>query len=508
MLKVAIYTRKSIYVEESESIKTQIDLCKGYFHGQDCEFMEYIDEGFSGGNTNRPGFNQMMRDIKAKKIDVVIVYKLDRLSRNILDFFDTYKIFEEYEVKFISKTEGFDASTQMGKIVMTLLAAFAEMERANTIERVTDNMYTLAMQGRWTGGNVPIGYKVLKVDNAKYLTIDEETKDIALAIYERYLASESLNDVAKYISSAYKDVSVATVRGVLESPVYCKSSEVTHTYLNKHFKVVGNPNGNGYLTYNKRKKKANGKKESFSKDMIVIVSKHEGVIEPDVWLKVQKILQQRAGEPKPKESAYSYLNQLVYCDDCKEAMAIDMTYIKTDGTKVYSFRCNGRKTGKSPNCKNGNVKVEKLEKDFEDMLKEIELDPTLIEKNIEKSQGNIDKEIKKVKKKIASNTDKIKGLMNKVALLSEKASRVFLEQIENLVSENEKEEELLLELEEIKARNNEKDRIGEELLDNIKLFNNLDTANIEEKRETVRSIIKTAYWNKSNNTISLTFINQ
>ena len=162
MFTVGIYPRKSVYRDNSDSVKVQVQLCKDYagiiFKDREITFRIYDqDEGFSGKNTNRPGFQELMGDVKNDALDVVMVYKLDRISRNVQEFSAMYEIFEQHNVSFVSVKESFDTTTPMGRTVMYILAAFAQLERENTSERVTDNMRALGAAGKWTGGKLPTG---------------------------------------------------------------------------------------------------------------------------------------------------------------------------------------------------------------------------------------------------------------------------------------------------------------------------------------------------------------
>ena len=150
---IGIYPRKSVYRDNSDSVSVQVELCKEYasiiFKGQNVDFKIYNkDEGFSGKNINRPSFQELMKDVSQNKLDVVMVYKLDRISRNVREFSAMYETFEEHGIAFVSVKESFDTSTPIGRTVMYILAAFAQLERENTSERVTDNMIALAEQGR------------------------------------------------------------------------------------------------------------------------------------------------------------------------------------------------------------------------------------------------------------------------------------------------------------------------------------------------------------------------
>jgi len=131
-MRIGIYPRKSVYRDNSESVSTQVKLCKEYasiiYRGQELEYMIYDkDEGFSGRNVNRPSYKQLMNDVRGGLLDVVMVYKLDRISRNVQDFSNTFAVFQEHGVNFVSVKESFDTSTPIGRTVMYILAAFAQL---------------------------------------------------------------------------------------------------------------------------------------------------------------------------------------------------------------------------------------------------------------------------------------------------------------------------------------------------------------------------------------------
>ncbi len=151
-VKIGIYPRKSVYRDNSESISVQVKLCREYadivYRDQEREYIVYDnDEGFSGKNTDRPGYARLMSDVKSGLLNMVIVYKLDRISRNVQDFSNTFAIFQQHDVGFVSVKESFDTSTPIGRTVMYILAAFAQLERETTSERVSDNMLEMAKSG-------------------------------------------------------------------------------------------------------------------------------------------------------------------------------------------------------------------------------------------------------------------------------------------------------------------------------------------------------------------------
>ena len=137
----AIYSRKSVFTEKSESVENQVAICKQYGRNKGItEFLVYEDEGFSGKNTDRPGFKKMMFDAKRKKFNCIISYRLDRFSRNVADFAGTYSILQKLGIDFISVREQFDTTSVVGRGMMNISAVFAQMERESTAERVTDNI--------------------------------------------------------------------------------------------------------------------------------------------------------------------------------------------------------------------------------------------------------------------------------------------------------------------------------------------------------------------------------
>ncbi|WP_164968419.1 recombinase family protein [Clostridium tetani] len=504
MKRIALYTRRSIYSEESESIQMQIDTCKNYFKKGDYTFETFIDEGFSGSNTNRPAFLRMLQKIENKDFDAVVVYKMDRISRNMVDFINLSNKFEILGVPLISVTEGADPSTPAGKFVMNILASVAEMERANTIQRVKDNMLTMAKHGRWTGGRTPLGYKSKKSDHGTYLTINEKEREVVYAIYRKYLKCESLNQTTKYIKANYKNISICSVMNTLTSPVYVNSCKDIHTYFKlKGFTIFGEPNEKGYITYGRRPK-VNNKKDWNSKDMIVAVSKHEAIIDSKTWLKVQELLEKHSGESKPKESKYSYLNNLVKCGICGSNMFIELSYVRKDGTKVYSFRCSKRK--RKSTCTNGMIMVDEMENEIEKFLMSIGTNKKIFKEAVDKSSDlSYLKEIKNLTNRINKNNTSINSLVEKLILLSTEASKVVANKIESLTEENKKLESKLFKLEKKQNLLDAKDERVYILYEEVKLFNNLKNASIPVKRKRIRNIIQKIVATK-NELLDITFV--
>ena len=230
MAKIAIYARKSVFREDSISIESQIELCKYETRGED--FLVYKDNGYSGKNTDRPDFQKMIEDIKSGIISKVIVYKLDRVSRSVLDFSELMDLFQKYNVDFVSATERFDTSSPMGRAMLNICIVFAQLERETIQQRVTDAYASRSKKGLYMGGKIPYGYKKVPtvIDGVKtsmYVQNDEEAKDVRFiyALYSEPYAT--LGDVLRKMkgegvinNKRGKIWSTARLSELMRTPIY------------------------------------------------------------------------------------------------------------------------------------------------------------------------------------------------------------------------------------------------------------------------------------------------
>ena len=208
-MKFCCYGRKSVFSEKSDSIDNQFRMCREYvdvkYSGQVDSFDKYSDEDFTGANTSRPALQRLLSDIADGCFDVLVVYQLDRLSRNVRDFSNIYASLEEHGVKFISIKENIDTSTPIGRAMMYVTVVFAQMERETIAARVADNMIGLAKKGYWVGGKPPIGYvsSQIIVDGKKQVTIERDQDGIKYVnwIFETFKQSgKSLLSLERYFT--------------------------------------------------------------------------------------------------------------------------------------------------------------------------------------------------------------------------------------------------------------------------------------------------------------------
>lgn len=214
-LRCAVYTRKSSeegLEQEFNSLHAQREACEAYIASQRSEGWvlvrdQYDDGGISGGTLERPALKQLLADIDGGLVDVVVVYKIDRLSRSLMDFSKLVEVFDRNGVTFVSVTQSFNTTTSMGRLTLNILLSFAQFEREVTAERIRDKIRASRQKGMWMGGIVPLGYRV---ENRKLVIEDTEAATVTM-IFERFVSIGSATVLAKTLAAE----DVRTRRGKL-----------------------------------------------------------------------------------------------------------------------------------------------------------------------------------------------------------------------------------------------------------------------------------------------------
>ena len=248
---IAIYSRKSRYTGKGESIGNQIDLCREYIrtHYGDAaaeHAVVFEDEGFSGGNLNRPDFKKMMTAAKDRKFKAIVVYRLDRISRNISDFSSLIEELGRLGIDFVSIRESFDTSSPMGRAMMYIASVFSQLERETIAERIRDNMHELAKTGRWLGGTTPTGYAS---ESVKSITVDGKTKkacklkllpdeaEIIYKIFDLYEQYDSLTMTETELlrqgikTKTGRSFTRFSIKSILQNPVYLIADKDAYQYF-------------------------------------------------------------------------------------------------------------------------------------------------------------------------------------------------------------------------------------------------------------------------------------
>jgi len=279
--RCAIYTRKSSeegLEQEFNSLDAQAESCAAYILSQAGEGWEntgqvYSDAGISGGHMERAGLQSMLADIEAGKIDVIVVYKVDRLTRSLADFAKLVDVFDTHEVSFVSVTQAFNTTNSMGRLTLNVLLSFAQFEREVTAERIRDKIAASKAKGKWMGGLPSLGYD--NVDTKLVINI-AEAKTIR-HIFRRYLALESVGALKAELD---KDDYVTKLRKT-KKQMQCGGKPFSRGHL---YKLLSNP---VYIGMTKHKDKT-------------YKGEHEPILDNEVWESVQSALSINA--PKRKRN--------------------------------------------------------------------------------------------------------------------------------------------------------------------------------------------------------------
>lgn len=472
--KKAIYARKSKYTGKGESIENQIDTCKHYLKTYfdisitDDDIVVYNDEGYTGANTERPHFKEMMKAIKNNEIDTIICYRLDRISRNVLDFANLYEDWQEHDVNFISVSERFDTTTPMGKAMLFIAITFAQLERDTIAERIRDNMYKLAKTGRWLGGNVPLGFVSEKMEKLnindkkttlyKLAPVDDEI-DIIKTIFQKFLEFKSQTQVESYlIQNDYKtkrncDFSRWGVKNILRNPVYAiADQDVLNYFLDNEVEVYNEHDqfdgAHGIIGYCKTEKTKTGRvKYKDLQDWIVAIGEHKGIISGKDWVEVQNIL--KANEDKNYRKPIkndAILVGVLRCSHCKSLMRAKLKQNLTPNGKLrFDYICNLKMKSKGEKCSCKNINGNEADDLVIQGMKQL-AQPTsefyqaiqsITNDNDYNTKNQVD-EINILEKNYAKNEADINNLINRLALVDDDILDEVQAKIKDLKQKNKK----------------------------------------------------------------------
>ena len=468
-MNVALLARVSTQEQaiNGHSIGEQIERMHKYCEAMGWKvYKEYIDAGYSGANTDRPALQRMIRDIKAGKIDKVLVYKLDRLSRSQKDtLYLIEDVFLANNTDFVSMSENFDTSTPFGRAMIGILAVFAQLEREQIKERMQMGKEARAKEGKFSGGRMtPIGYDYI---NGELVTNEYEKMQV-LKIFDMFQSGVSLREIANQMNKAgyqhkHGQWCAKTIRILLKSK----------TFL-------------GYIKYNQQWHKGT----------------HEEFIDLETHEKVCALLEERAEKHKNgsrRAKITSYLGGLLYCKNC----GAKLTKLKAGERQYAYYICNSRakKTReliKDPNCKLKYWRMEILDGLVFDEIKKLAVDPAYFDKltvnsPIDARPDLIEKEIEKLDNQVSKIMDLYTLGNLPISLLDKKLNEI-----------NDQKLKLEHELESIFEENDRK-LSKEETFKAVQSFGGiLERGNFDEIRLVIETLIDhidveeediTIYWN-------------
>ncbi len=327
-IRCAIYTRKSSEEgldQEFNSLDSQRDYCEKYIQSQRGEGWVqiptfYDDGGFTGGNTDRPALQQLLEHVKTGLIDVVVVYKIDRLSRSLLDFLQMIKMFDSNGVSFVSVTQQINTSTPAGKLMINMLMSFAEYEREVTGERIRDKIAASKRKGMWMGGVTPLGYDA----KDRKLIVNEPEADIVRQIFADFIRHESMTTIVQQLQR----------KGICgKSWISRRGKAVQGTLLDKGnvYRILNNPIYIGKIKHKQE----------------IHEGEHQPIISQDIWDKAQSLMDKNSSGERRKKSrkASSHLLRGLLFDNDGSALTPSSTRKASGKTYRYYVSTKAIKSG-------------------------------------------------------------------------------------------------------------------------------------------------------------------
>lgn len=528
----AIYSRKSKFTGKGESIENQIEMCRQYISrcfGQEQadNALVYEDEGFSGGSTKRPNFQRMMKDVHKGKIQTIVCYRLDRLTRNTKDCFEFVEELEQYGAAFISIKENFDLTTPTGRLMFTFVAALAQMERETIADRIRDNLQELAKTGRWLGGITPLGYEskgteYCKVDGKKrktfHLKLIPEDAKLVQMIFSKFLELKSLTKLETYLlNQDYqtrngKPFSRFAIRELIRNPVYARADEAMYQYLIVNgvqpFSAQAAFDGShGVMAYNRTEQtKGTTNRKKPMEEWVVSIGAHEGIISGEDWVAVQKLLDENRTKSYRWRAGHSneaLLSGLLHCrcGRCMRPKVSNRTI--ADGERHFSYLCELKEKSRRHKCNNRDVNGNQLDRAICLEIKGLAEDKGELYRRLSTGKkafvdesGQLAADLDRLKKAQRENQKEISALVTSLAKMAgTPGEQSILDGISQRSERDKSIQENIWELEQILQEQNLKAHSFEVLRDMLKSFaGTVDDMTVEQKRIALRVIVKDIVW--------------
>lgn len=380
-MAIILYARKSVERENSISCETQLEYCRSVIkpNERDEEVVPLVDNGFSGGNVNRDGFQKMMKLVRQGKVKKVVVYKLDRISRSLPDFVNILQEFKENKVEFVSSQESFDTSSPYGEMIVKLLMVFAEFERTSIINRVTQAYAHRSEMGFYMGGRQPYGFELVPtvIHNVKTKKLDPIPAEVEQVryIFEVYAQeSVSLRRLLDILVAEGKQPlngsgwTTAKISTLLKNPIYVKADSDVYDYYDRHgVQMVTDVSlftgEYGAQLYGHTKHDPSNPDWS---DMKLVLLTHPGIVDSDTWLRCQRKLEKNRQIGNSVSNPTSWLAGKVVCEKCGHTMTTIKGKINKNGEIRRYFNCTGKSHKKT--CTGPKVTI--YAEDLENMVYE------------------------------------------------------------------------------------------------------------------------------------------
>lgn len=532
---VGIYARKSTFSEKSESVANQVAMCREYceriFPG--CSFIIYDqDEGYSGKNTDRPSFQQLVADIKAHKLTVLCCYRLDRVSRSVRDFCALLDDLNRYGVSFVSLREHFDTSTPMGRAMLYLSSVFSQLERETIAERVMDSLYEMAKTGRWLGGVRPLGFDSVTVDSArtdgpdrkisKLVPIPDRLEQV-LDIFCRFAELGSVTKLLSYClthgikSQNDVDFSRTTLRALLSNPVYCTADDAAWRFFSSGvYNLCATQDDfdgvHGLMPYNRTHKVGDSTVRKPTEEWIIAVGGHPGTVPGALFVTCQRILEANKDLGKAYQAPRTetaLLSGLLRCSHCGNFMRPRM-YGKPlpDGSRRFHYICTTKIDTRKQLCAIANAPMD-VDAMVIQSLKQLSLSDPFYDSSsvssVSSALPDTESTIRRLQADVEAAQKKIDNIVDTIANGVPVSARPrFFAQLEDLDAEIQEKQKAIAELTSTAMAEKQHQDLQAHIVSLLSSFDSsFSSGSYDEKRRAIRSIVDSVEWDGKNITINV-----
>lgn len=382
-LRCAVYTRKSTeegLEQDFNSLDAQREACEAYISSQKSEGWtlikaRYDDGGYSGGSMKRPALDALMEDLKSNRIDVVVVYKVDRLTRSLMDFAKLVELFDQHQVSFVSVTQAFNTTSSMGRLTLNVLLSFAQFEREVTAERIRDKIAASKKKGMWMGGSVPLGYDLKE----RRIHINPQEAETVRTLFNLYLKLNSLQHVVEETERR----GIRTKRITYSTGRTAGGGKFLRGPL-QH--ILTNPIYLGKVRHGDE----------------IYEGEHDAIIEPSVWEAVQqKLAKQNNGKRKKKETRKTLPSPLLSLLYDEDGQPFTSDHCNKNGRR-YRYYISKPLNGKKQNSKGWRIPAEEIERKVESTITEFLRDPIKVQDALGAERWSAD-QISGIQKTIDAN---------------------------------------------------------------------------------------------------------
>jgi site-specific DNA recombinase len=484
-VRCAIYTRKSTEEglnQEFNSLDAQREAGEAYILSQKHDGWtlvptQYSDGGYTGANIERPGVKQLLADIEAGKIDCVVVYKVDRLSRSLIDFSKMMELFEKRGVCFVSVTQQFNTNSSLGRLTLNILLSFAQFEREIISERTRDKQVAARKKGKWTGGHILLGYDL--DSRVGRLAINPKEAERIREMFRLYLEGTAVVEIVqRFDKQGWRNKQWTTQDGKLYG-----GSPLRRCHI---YKLLGNVLYTGQVKVGEE----------------VFPGEHEAIIDQQTFDLAQKRLEENAWTPgnAHRVKFEALLRGLIYCSCCGSGMY--STYSANKERRYRYYVCYRSQQKLEGYCTSRAVSAPSVEEAVVESIRRVGVHPDVLAETVRLARQQLAEIVTGLREELNTTNGRVKNLKSQIARIRNPEAARLAEIREQLIAGETRAEELRKEI-----LRREKQRIDEkELRRTMESFEDVWKAmNLDEQRNLLRQLVEKVGYDGRTGKVTVSF---